>query len=109
MTGQFPVSRAETSDTLSGAMGLVVVRSQHSSMLLVMSCRINDHLDRPAGSCGNRYVISGEVEGPKLKGKIAPVGADWLPCALDLLLEPRYRRETLIPSMFELAGPWPPD
>jgi Protein of unknown function (DUF3237) len=63
----------------------------------------------PDGIGANFYVISGEVEGPKLKGKIAPVGADWLPCALDLLLEPRYRRETFIPSMFELAGPWPPD
>src|SRR5712672_578363 len=32
----------------------------------------------PDGIRANFYVIGGEVEGPKLKGKIAPVGADWL-------------------------------
>jgi hypothetical protein len=32
----------------------------------------------PDGIRANFYVTGGEVEGPKLKGKIAPVGADWL-------------------------------
>ena len=32
----------------------------------------------PDGIRANFYVIGGEVDGPKLKGKIVPVGADWL-------------------------------
>src|SRR6266404_1579312 len=32
----------------------------------------------PDGIRVNFYVTGGEVDGPKLKGKVAPVGADWL-------------------------------
>jgi Protein of unknown function (DUF3237) len=32
----------------------------------------------PDGIRANFYVTSGEVEGPTLKGKFAPVGGDWL-------------------------------
>ena len=32
----------------------------------------------PDGIRANFYVTSGEVDGPKLKGKFAPVGGDWL-------------------------------
>ena len=36
------------------------------------------HWSDPDGIRANFYVIGGEVEGPKLNGKIVPVGADWL-------------------------------
>jgi hypothetical protein len=32
----------------------------------------------PDGIRANFYVTGGDVDGPKLKGKIVPVGADWL-------------------------------
>lgn len=32
----------------------------------------------PEGIRANFYITGGEVDGPRLKGKFAPVGADWL-------------------------------
>ena len=32
----------------------------------------------PGGARVNVYITGGEVEGPKLQGKLRPVGADWL-------------------------------
>ena len=40
----------------------------------------------PEGLRVNVYVTGGEVEGPKLRGKLRPVGADWLTVRTDGVL-----------------------
>jgi hypothetical protein len=45
----------------------------------------------PDGIRANLYVKSGEVTGPRIHGRIRPVGGDWLPPArADLRIVPRY-------------------
>jgi hypothetical protein len=50
----------------------------------------------PDGIRANFYIVGGEVDGPKVKGKFAPVGADWMLVRRDgvAILDVRATMET---------------